>query len=145
MENSLKDKLNEVNNETQKSLEWDAYSIIFGGFGILFGFLFLDFNLPFSKLFSKLFGILLIINGIIGVFTGFAIPFWQSPKLKLIQAINAIFSALILLILAILFAITGNSKDLFENPVFYIACAGFVIWSGYTDFQNYRRLTKKQN
>lgn len=128
MDDSFKKELDSIKAQTPISVKADPMFLVYGIVFIILGVWMIDAG-------AGVFGRALIVVGLIGVLGGAATFFWKSPKVKLIQAVDSFAIALLLSGLAI----QGASRD---SPVMNLALSGFMVWVGFSDLKEYRRLRK---
>jgi fatty acid desaturase len=127
MDEAFKKELDAIKAETPISVKADPFSLLYGIFFVFIGVWLLGLG-------GVVLGLLMIIVGLIGVFAGAATFFWKSPKVKLIQAVDSFAIALLFLG----FLMLGERS--FDSPLIPIALAGFMVWMGFSDLKEYRRL-----
>jgi fatty acid desaturase len=133
MDDSFKKGLEAIKAETPVSVKADPISL-------LYGIVFVVLGVWLFGLDSVVFGLLAIVVGLIGILGGAATFFWRSPKVKIIQAVDSFAIALLLLV----FMIWGSGGDFFDSPLPSLALGGFMVWVGFSDLKEYRRLREIQ-
>jgi len=124
MNDSFKKGLDSIKAETPVSVKADPVFLLYGIIFVVLGFWMIDAGRTILGLFT-------IIVGLIGALGGCATFFWKSPKVKLIQAVDSFALAVLLAWFAI-----QDSDSLLLN----FAMAGFMVWVGFGELKEYRRL-----
>jgi len=126
MNDSFKQELDAIKMDTPTSVKADPGSL-------LYGFIFIAIGVWLLDLGGSAIGLSMILVGSIGVLAGAATFVSESPKVKLIQAIDGILMALLLLAFV--------TRDSFNSPLVGLGLAGFMVWTGYDDLKEYRQLS----
>lgn len=127
MDDSFKKEIDNIKAETPLKVSADPISIVYGLIFIGIGYWLTDLGSPF--------GPFMLIVGVVGAVAGILTFTWNSPKVKIIQAIDSF-------LVALLFLAFLADDHAFENPIIALAVAAFMVWAGYGDLKEYFKLNK---